>query len=276
MIKRIDMLQLVHAERSRANLEMPKDKRKASVKSHWAATCSAFENLGFHRTLSAMEPLKWRRLLEYINSDRITGPTLTDDDFRSLNSIMNAASSVFDDEARQRSIVELTSVRSQQVATLETTLRGKGFPLVDYQLAMLGDMTDCLQVGLSRQAIVTAWMLGYDIVRKWVYSDKPRLDAFNAWLTPNTKKGLLVSDYEDFFTLNEAFVLTACWKASGALDGFTNKIHRTLEHLLDERNAFAHSNFRQSSDTKAEAFIERLFDVICEKPFVTTQPVTEE
>ena len=184
---------------------------------------------------------------------------------------MNSASSVFDDEARERRIVELRNTQSHQIATLMSTLKTNGVSLEDYQKAMFSDMIDCIHVGLSRQAIVTAWMLGYDIIRRWVFSDQHRLDSFNAWLTPNTKKVTVVTDYEDFFALNEAFVLTACWKASDALDVFTSKIHRSLEHLLDERNAFAHSNFRKSSDTKAEAFIERLFDVICEKPFIAPQ-----
>lgn len=266
MIDPIDMYQLVIAERSRANLELPKDKSKTVVKSHWNSTCITFENLGFKKTLSAMEPLRWHRLVSDPDAD--IDQSLTDQEYRSLNNIMNSASSVFDDEARGRRIVELRCIQSQQITTLASTLQTNGVTLEDYQQAMFADMTDCIHVGLPRQAIVTAWMLGYDIIRRWVYSDKHRLDAFNAWLTPNTKKAFVVIDYEDFFTLNESFVLTACWKASAALDVFTGKIHRTLEHLLDERNAFAHSNFRQCSDTKAEAFVERLFDVICEKPFI--------
>ncbi len=63
-------------------------------------------------------------------------------------------------------------------------------------------------------------------------------------------------------------VLTHCWKAGGGLAGFTEKTHRTLVHLLDERNAYAHANFRSATFAKAIAYCEKVVDVLTEAPFL--------
>lgn len=228
--------------------------------------CMVLKELEFHNTISAMQPLQSQGLVRKPSLDDF-GKSLSDEQYRRVNIIMNSASSVFDKEAQERKVVELKCIGSKQIISLENTLKNNGVILEDYQKAMFEDMTACIKVGLSRQAIVTAWMLGYDIIRRWVFSDKDRLKAFNTLLT-NNKSYTEIVNYEDFFALNESFFLTVCLKASDALKVFTSKTHRKLENLLDDRNVFAHANFRQCTDTKAESFIERLFDEICEQPFI--------
>lgn len=233
------------------------------------STVTLLKEFEFHKTISAMEPIKTRGLVR-VNSGSIN-ETLSDTEYKMLNQFMNSASQVFDHEAREREVIELNKILSEQVIDLNLKLKEASIVLKDNQSAMLDDMMDCLRVGLYRQAIVTAWMLGYDILRVWVFDNKARLDAFNAWHANGTKNNTAILEYEDFFKLNEAYFLDACMKSADALNVFTSKIHRSLIYLLDERNAFAHSNFRQCSNSKAEAYVERLFDILCEQPFKTNR-----
>lgn len=51
--------------------------------------------------------------------------------------------------------------------------------------------------------------------------------------------------------------------------GFDDKIERSLTTLPDERNAYAHSNFRTAAAGKAQAYIEKLIDIYDDKPLTT-------
>jgi hypothetical protein len=97
------------------------------------------------------------------------------------------------------------------------------------------------------------------------------LADFNALLaqrTANHRRGSRgITRYDDFFTESEAFVLEVCRDATGALSHFTEKTHRTLQRLLDDRNAFAHANFDEATETEAKSYVDRVIRMICNPPF---------
>ena len=132
-----------------------------------------------------------------------------------------------------------------------------------YQEALRDDVTTCLKAELNRPAIVTAWALGYDLVRYWIYHDQARRDALNAAL-----KNARLDKYEDFFSIGERRVLKACCDCEEAsLNDFTDKTYRTLENLLDQRNNFAHANFDLASSATAKAFVESMIRAVTGPPF---------
>jgi len=146
-----------------------------------------------------------------------------------------------------------------------------GRPLEPHQAALRADTETCLRARLYRPAIVTAWGLCFDLVRWWVFSDTQRLSDFNTLLvqrTANHRRGSrTISRYTDYFTESDAFILELCRDATGTLSDFTEKTHRILQRLLDDRNAFAHANFEEATETEAKSYVDRVIRVICNPPF---------
>jgi hypothetical protein len=134
----------------------------------------------------------------------------------------------------------------------------------NYQEALRDDVATCLRAELNRPAIVTAWALGYDLIRCWIFDDQARLDALNAQL----KLPKPIDKYEDFFDVGERRVLRACCDSKhAALNDFTDKTFRKLEGLLDERNNFAHANFDDASPQAAATYVEKIIRVVNGPPF---------
>jgi hypothetical protein len=172
------------------------------------------------------------------------------------------------EETNEKGFVESDRDVSPTLLSLEEQL---GRTLEPYQEALRNDTETCLRVRLYRPAIVTAWNLCIDLLRAWIYSDQQRMADFNALLqqrTANHRRGpRTVRRYDDFFLESDAFVLEICRDATGALSDFTDKTHRTLQRLLDDRNAFAHANFNQATEVEAKSFVDKVIRVLCNAPF---------
>ena len=181
---------------------------------------------------------------------------------RSVNSTLKGEA-----KARQMVQLDLTAV-TDPIAGLPDTLRSTALEMTDWQTAMWHDVLRCLQTRAYRPAITVGWALCYDIIRYWVFRDATRLNDFNSELTNRKKTN--ITDYENFFLHGESFVLDLCRLASGSLAGFTEKTQRSLQVLLDERNEFAHANFRLATAPVAQAHIERLIAILCAPPFLTS------
>lgn len=139
-----------------------------------------------------------------------------------------------------------------------------------HQEALRLDLILCLQARLSRPAFVTAWALGFDLIRSWVLSDDERLIAFNAQLAKNPRKGepIAIVEYRDFFHLGEARFLEICRDSQApSLVPFNDRVHRNLQSLLDQRNEFAHANDSSATPTEAIAYVERMIRIVTSPPF---------
>ena len=99
--------------------------------------------------------------------------------------------------------------------------------------------------------------------------DATRWADFNQVLSRRTQRvgQRLIISYQDFFAEKEAFILEILRDASGSLQGFTGKTHLLLENLLDDRNAFAHADFADATESDSKAYIERLLRVLTSAPF---------
>ena len=170
-------------------------------------------------------------------------------------------------EATSRLMIQLdlTAV-TDPISLLPTKLKSTDLEMQDWQEALWQDVVKCLQTRAYRPAIIIGWALCYDIIRYWIFRDSQRLSDFNNELT--RRQNITISNYEEFFLLKESVVLDYCRLGGGALAGFTDKTQRSLQVLLDERNEFAHANYRQASAAVAQAHIERLIAIICDAPFL--------
>lgn len=172
------------------------------------------------------------------------------------------------EEVKERSFIEADSEIAPKLLSLGEQL---GRPLGPHQEALRTDTERCLRARLYRPAIVSAWNLGYDLIRSWIFFEAQRLADFNALLklrTANHRKGArTIVRYEDFFVESEAFVLEVCRDATGAMVDFTEKTYRTLQRLLDDRNAFAHANFDEATESEAKSYVDRIIRVLTNQPF---------
>jgi hypothetical protein len=172
------------------------------------------------------------------------------------------------EETNERNLIESDPQITSKLISLEKEL---GRALEPHQEALRADTEMCLRARLYRPAILSAWNLCYDLIRWWVHSDAQRLADFNTLLqqrTANHRRGSRsINRYDEFFSESEAFVLEVCRDAPGALSTFTDKTHRMLQRLLDDRNAFAHANFDEATQTEAKSYIDRVIRVLCNAPF---------
>jgi hypothetical protein len=172
------------------------------------------------------------------------------------------------EETNQRSFIESDPNVAPKLVSLSSEL---GRPLEAHQEALRADTETCLRARLYRPAIVTAWGLCIDLVRHWIYSHAQRLADFNALLgqrTANHRRGSrLIHRYDDFFSESDSFILEICRDAIGALSSFTDKTHRNLQRLLDDRNSFAHANFEEATEAEAKSYVDKVIRMICNTPF---------
>jgi hypothetical protein len=169
-------------------------------------------------------------------------------------------------DAMLKKVGQRTTIRiidAQPLAELADLASKLGRSLEDHQEALRSDTITCLRLKLARPAIVTAWALGFDLIRSWVYNDPQRLQDFNTQL-----KTVSIIDYHDFFLLGDQRVLETCRDAGGALSAFTSKIFRKLHSMLDDRNNFAHANYDGATAEEAIVYVQRLVRIVTSRPFV--------
>lgn len=172
------------------------------------------------------------------------------------------------EETNEKDYLEIDSHIPVGITTLPQLI---GRDLEPHQEALRSDTEKCLRARLYRPAITSAWNLCYDLIRWWLFSDVQRSADFNALLqqrTANHRRGSrTISRYEDFFAESEAFVLEICRDAGGALSNFTDRTFRTLQHMLDDRNAFAHANFQDATEAEAKSYVDKVVRIVCNQPF---------
>ena len=171
------------------------------------------------------------------------------------------------EEAGEKAFIESDTDVSSKLVTLSKHLERQ---LEPHQEALRADTEMCLRARIYRPATVSAWNLCYDLLRWWIYIDSARLSDFNILLGERTqkhRKGVRsIQRYDDFFSESEAFVLELCRDASGSLSTFGDKTFRILQHLLDDRNAFAHANFDDATEAEAKSYVDRVIRVIGNAP----------
>jgi hypothetical protein len=151
------------------------------------------------------------------------------------------------------------------------TQRGKLDPT---QKHLLEEAVLCIECGANRAAIVIGWQLAYDFIRRWIFNDPARLQAFNLQLATYTNRGGSrlyhdIVDYEDFFAgkraPGEAIVLEICTDVQPPF--INGNIYDNLSLHLRKRNEFAHATDTQPSKHQANAYIDDLIDIISASPF---------
>lgn len=186
-----------------------------------------------------------------------------------LQTLTNSISRVLYREALSKSVI-ITDAQDIPKILIELHTRFGVANLQPHQEALRQDIVTCFKARAYRPAIVVAWALGFDLLRWWVFSDATRLSDFNHLLIQRTQRvgQRQIVNYQDFFSENEAFILAICRDATGSLQNFTTKTHRLLENLLDDRNAFAHANFADATESESKSYIERLLRVLTNPPFM--------
>ena len=120
----------------------------------------------------------------------------------------------------------------------------------------LTEAVRCYEVTAFRAAIVMAWNLAYDHMRRWIIADAVRLQGFNEGAQKRFQRApkppiVSLSDFDDF---KESEFIDAC--ASGKL------INKSLETLLREklrrRNLAAHPSNITISQPQADDVISDL------------------
>lgn len=185
-----------------------------------------------------------------------------------LQTLTGSIGRVLYDEAASKSVI-ITDTQDIPQSLLELHTRLAVPSLEPHQQALRQDVITCLKAKAHRPAIIVGWALGFDLIRWWVHSDATRLADFNQLLAQRTQRAgqRQIVNYQDFFGEKEAFILEILRDATGSLQGFTGKTHRLLENLLDDRNAFAHANFADATESESKAYIERLLRALTNAPF---------
>lgn len=115
--------------------------------------------------------------------------------------------------------------------------------------AYITEAVACFEFELFRAAIVLTWCVAYSHFRGWLFNK--HLTPFNAaaalWKQPVT-----IQVVEDFQDLGEATVIDAARKAKIV----SKELHKTLKHLLDQRNSYAHPSCKPIKSSIAEAYID--------------------
>jgi hypothetical protein len=135
------------------------------------------------------------------------------------------------------------------------------------QSALVAEVEICIHAGAYRSAIVTTWNVFYDYVRQWVFNNK--LAEFNAgWATRYKPPKPPIAQYTDFFkptndAPSERTFLDLC---KGPALGTT--VTTPMIRLLDERNQYAHPNFKTPTLNQANRFVEDCATILDHTPFV--------
>jgi len=125
-------------------------------------------------------------------------------------------------------------------------------------LLYLKETIDCLEYKLLRSSIVMAWCVAYGVFRSWLF--QKHLAAFNAqggaW-----KKPVTITKIDDFQEVVESVVIDTAHVAKV----LSKETYKTLKHLLDQRNSYAHPSNKAITPAIAEAFIENVLHEVLPK-----------
>ena len=213
------------------------------------------DKCGFTALRDAARQLKETKFLKDLNTDMIMS-----NDRLKLGYNAKTMTRLLKEEANRRSL-RISDIKPPD--ELSNLVARSGKPLKAHQQALQSDAITCLKMQLARPAIVSAWALGFDLVRSWVFDDPSRLTAFNAQIGSP-----VVTDYHDLFRVTEVKFLEVCRDSQDtSLIAFTHKTFRKLEELLDHRNEFAHANYAQATPAEANVFVERMIRVVTGPPF---------
>lgn len=114
----------------------------------------------------------------------------------------------------------------------------------------LSEALGCFTHNFWRASIVMTWCLAFDHVRSYLFDE--HLEALNSKFSAR-RSPFTISKIEDFEVVGERDLIDTA-RAVGAL---TKETHKTLVHLLDDRNSFAHPSGKPITASIAEAYIER-------------------
>lgn len=211
-------------------------------------------------------------LVAEVGNDNEGTRVLSEQELQRVKSYACALASQITGEIENRQAIRLKVIRKQQALSPVIDAWPRDY-IKPYHVALQEDLAALLATSQHRSAIVTGWMLGYDLLRSWVFEDQDRLLSFNELLEARTKgtKGgsRTICNYEDFFAEAEGFVLEICRDGKDGLSAFGRKPFEGLRSLLDKRNAFAHACYKTASAANTEAFLETLADTLTSAPFPT-------
>lgn len=113
----------------------------------------------------------------------------------------------------------------------------------------------CYKAAAFRAAIVMAWNLAFDHLRRWLFSDPSRVDLFNAALaTRYPKLGISVKQSGDLDDIKESIVIDGLQTAKL----ISKDIEQMLREKLRKRNSAAHPSSIQISQPQADDVITDL------------------
>jgi hypothetical protein len=120
----------------------------------------------------------------------------------------------------------------------------------------LDEAIRCYRVAAFRAAIVMAWNLAYDHLRRWVLSDTERLNAFNAGSVKRFQKApkIVVKRADDFEAFKESEFIDAL--SSGKV--ITKNLEDMLREKLRRRNMAAHPSLIAIQQPQADDVISDL------------------
>jgi len=115
----------------------------------------------------------------------------------------------------------------------------------------------CFRVKAFRAAVLMAWNVTYNHLRKYIVQDPSRLATFNAELAVKFKGERPISVIEDFDKLKESQVLEVC-KIKNCV--YTSNVAKIMESGLTRRNLAAHATGTMVTPAIAEALIQDLIE----------------
>lgn len=122
----------------------------------------------------------------------------------------------------------------------------------------LGEAIACFESGLHRSAIVMTWCVVYGLFRAWIF--KNHLTQLNAAMA-GWKVPFKLSKLDDFQDLLEGNVIELAKK----IGVITREQQKTLKHLLDQRNSYAHPSAKPITPSIAEAYIDTVLSEVIPK-----------
>ena len=146
--------------------------------------------------------------------------------------------------------LQATHLGRTAAKNVATSLRGTLAAISDPSVkAYLEEAIRCFEQNLLRSSIVMTWCVAFGLFRSWLFRNHlaKMNGAMALWKTPVT-----IAKLDDFQDLTEATVVDTARKV-----GIISKEqHKTLRHLLDQRNSYAHPTPKAITPSMSEAYIE--------------------
>lgn len=169
-----------------------------------------------------------------------------------LQACVSAIRDAVSQQAQEREIVTLDRCEASRA------LRDLTDCVTDpYQRVLLADAIRCLECHANYAAVVMAWNLTYDRLRRWIFRSRKRRAAFNAVLVTRKVDGVPYQTavaYDDLIELGERFLIDVAYQAKL----FPKQKHQVLVNALTDRNHFAHPSHRKLTPTTAAGYVETL------------------